>query len=86
MDGMNNLRGVDGLLGERVMREMVKGGPAHFRPSHQGNDLHALHQAELRNGEGQAVMKHRLLSMKLPGLPLISVRLPKWLLVGRLVA
>ena len=73
-------------LNEQVLAETLKGGPAYYRPAHQDTDpLTARLHAELRD-EKKANGTHRMLRLKLPGLAPRYLRLPKWVLVGRLTA
>jgi hypothetical protein len=84
MDQMQNL---NSYLSQKVMQETLHGGPAHYRQAHQGTNPNAQHLAELKQGRAdQAEGRHRLLTLKLPGPRSVSVRLPKWALVGRLSA
>ena len=84
MDGMNMNVNANRYLADRVMQEMVQGGPAHYRASHLATNAHAQYGDDL--GAVQAGYRHRTFAVKLPGLPYISLRLPKWMLIGELGA
>jgi len=78
MNYMN--RGSSHYLNEKIMREMLKGGPAIYRSIKV--DGHPEHIYELRQ---ESMRKpFRLLSVKLPGLPHLRVKLPRWAPVGTL--
>ena len=56
-------------LNEQVMREMVQGGPAYYRPAHQASNRLAQYRelAEEQNEEDLEVVKgHRMLCVRLP--------------------
>jgi hypothetical protein len=83
MDPMNNL---NNLLNEKVMIETLHGGPAHHRQAHLRTDPDARWKAELRAEKADAQRQHRMLTLRLPGVWTVSVRLPRWVPVGRLTA
>ena len=83
MDNMNR------YLNEQVMREMVQGGPAYYRQAHQATNTLAQYREldeEQDVEELEAVKRHRTLCVRLPWMAARCVRLPKWVLVGRLTA
>ena len=78
MDGLNR------HLGDKMLSEAIKGGAAHYRPAHLAANPHAQYLAELK--QERAKKKHRVLCLRLPGLAPRCMRLPQWMLVGRLSA
>jgi hypothetical protein len=76
MDGMNR------YLNEQAMRETIRGGPARYRLPHQATDPHAALKAD--DAIGKANMMHRQFTFKLPGLPRLTLKLPRWALLGTL--
>jgi hypothetical protein len=63
--------GMNRYLNEQAMRETIRGGPARYRLPHQATDPHAALKADDAIG-------------KLPGLPRLTFKLPRWALLGTL--
>ncbi len=81
---MDNMQNLNSYLNEKVMQEALRGGPAYYRKAHQRNDPDAQYKAELKADAEHDEHKHRRLVLRLVGERQVSLRLPKWVPVGRL--
>jgi hypothetical protein len=97
VDNLNANR--NDYLTHMIIAETVRGGPARYRGTHQGTNPQAplLYERGLQDrgrGEqagaggastGMGAKPYRLLRVRLPRLPLLFIRLPRWAPFGTIV-